>query len=63
MECRFARKKSPSGKPALDAEIARTTSDMDITTLYCMGYYLPVAPKGCPLEISPPLGLTTYLPP
>lgn len=24
---------------------------------------LPVAPRGCPLEMSPPLGLTTYLPP
>ena len=25
--------------------------------------YLPVAPSGCPFDISPPLGLTTYLPP
>jgi len=24
---------------------------------------IPVAPNGCPLDISPPLGLTTYLPP
>ena len=23
----------------------------------------PVAPRGCPLEIRPPLGLTTYFPP
>lgn len=25
--------------------------------------YVPVAPKGCPLEMRPPLGLITYLPP
>ena len=24
---------------------------------------LPVAPKGWPLDMSPPLGFTTYLPP
>ena len=24
---------------------------------------VPVAPRGCPFEINPPLGFTTYLPP